>query len=151
MNLKPQSVLIGILALCLIAVAGCGSGGESQAAAPTRAEFIKQGSAICKRNQEEILSAVQKTEARISHGKRPPRAVQERILIKVVPPFLERRTKELAKLVAPAGEAKQVKAIVTGYEEGLEAIAANPPTVVTGKPLKPGTDAAKAYGLTKCS
>jgi hypothetical protein len=129
------------LAVALLTGLSLGCGGSSEAAPLGRAQFIKQGDAICataqaaRGDQREELSG-QDSDSEV---------------VGILLEPIEQMTEELAGLGAPVGEEKQVDAIVSAYEEGAAKLEADPggPDSVTA--FDKANELAEDYGLTGCA
>jgi hypothetical protein len=173
---KPILILLIALVVALFA-AGCGGGGSDSAAGTdsaantstetdgtsttadstsatplTRAEFIKQGDAICTQidtEQEAALKAALKKDPEAQTAK----ANQEKLLTEAGLPPIQNGIEELASLAPPSGDEVKAEAIVSGIEEGLKDSEEDP-----GILLSPATDPfvkagklAGEYGFKVCS
>jgi hypothetical protein len=131
-------------------VAGCGG---NDSGSISKAEFVKQGNAICEATHSKVRARV----AALLRGREPTNPAEalkaeaevgRRVLI----PAMRDQAQEIGALGAPSGDAARVKAIVAATEEGLGKAAKHPERAV-----KDGTEAfgkadrlARAYGLTAC-
>lgn len=126
----------------LVAAMLAGCGGPDQL---TKAQFIRQGNEICVsgiKEREASLAAVVK-EAEGEPG--PTEAVEG-----ALSPIKE-MVDELNGLGVPKGDEKEVEAIIAGFEEGIEAIEANPKQALGGASFQAADEAATAYGLNECA
>jgi hypothetical protein len=113
---------VACLALAVVA-AGCGSGGDSttsdgSSAALTKAEFIKQGDAICKETDK-----IQNKDIRLYLVKNPGSSGKKEDVEKVIKVGLGQikvEAEEVDALGAPEGDEEKVEAIVRGIEDGLK-------------------------------
>ncbi len=127
-------------------VAGCGGGDDESL---TKAEFIKQGDAICQEAENKKNAGLEKAfkdKANQGAGKE----VQERLVTDVALPPIATMTEELADLGAPDDQAT---AIVEGFEKAVEEIEADPQAALTserGAFAEPDKLAAE-YGFKVCS
>lgn len=131
--------IAGLLALAL-GVAGCGSSdettGESASTTVTKAVFIKQGDQICKDNYSKRTQLLTALGTKYFKDKKPPpQAVQEKILVEQVMPVFQEESKELNDLPLPEEGSKEAEAILTGLEDAIAAVEANP-----ARSLKQGTE-----------
>jgi hypothetical protein len=140
--------LIGIavaVGLAILAV-GCGGGGDE---ALSKAEFLKQGNAICKKAEEErgkVIAAV----AQNANPKANVAATQEKVIRKAIPTY-EEAARQIAELGVPAGDEAKVESLVSAMEEAAERAIADPATAVaTAIPFKKANELAKDYGLQGC-
>lgn len=148
MNEKVFSALVGTLAIALI-VAGCGS---SEPDPLTKAEFIKQGNAICvQAGQERDAALKQAAKEGAQRSEESSEAELDRYVTEVALPPIQKMTEELGGLGAPKKDERQVAAIVRGFEEGTEKLEANPHSALGGDPFTGANKLAAAYGLTDCN
>lgn len=131
---------LAILCSLAIAASGLSCGGDSSSSpstAPTRAEFIGKGDAICERARRTIFAGL------VPYLKKHPEASlslkqKEALILRYVLPTYRFDAKHLAALRAPTGDEARVAAIVKAFEEANSRVAANPASVLQG--------ASKQYG-----
>lgn len=157
MSKRLITALFGVLAIAL--VAGCGgssdsSGSESSEASSslTKAEFVKQGDAICKKGDAAIEEEANEFAAENNiDTKNPTESDQEEVIEQVVGPAIKHQGEEIAELGAPSGEEEEVEAIVSAVETGAEEVEEDPAAILKGKnPLGEAARLAKAYGFKVC-
>jgi hypothetical protein len=129
------------LAAGLLVALAVGCGGSSEAAPLKKAQFIKQGDAICATAQaeregqrEELLEQSSESDAM-------------QILLEPI----ENMTGELGDLGVPVGQEKQVEAIISAYEEGAAKLEADPGGPNSAAAFDKANELAADYGLTGCS
>jgi hypothetical protein len=154
---KRLAALIGgALAVSLLA-AGCGGGSDSNSstASLTKAEFLKQGNAICKHGNMEIEAEFEKfvKEHHLSQNKQPTQAQLTEASETFLIPMIRKEVDQLKALGAPEGEEAKVDAIIEAAEESLETAEANPTSLTSenGGPFTKTNKLAKEYGLTACA
>jgi hypothetical protein len=143
---RTFALLIGVLAAAVFA-AGCGD--DDSSASLTKAEFVKQGDAICKEANKEgadALGAYLKKEA----GGGLPNPEQEQELIStVVVPLLQKQVDGLNDLGIP--EDKKVSEFVEELESVLTEAEENPVgTTASGTPFAESESMAQALGFEAC-
>jgi hypothetical protein len=144
------AVLVSIFGLAL---AGCGGGsGDTEPAALTKAQFIKQGDAICARvdkKQSSGASAYIKAHPDVEEE----RSVQEKFLVAVGLPPIRKAIEELESLTPPPADKREVETILAEMEVALQKSVEKPISVLTGKndPFEKANESAAKYGLTVCS
>jgi len=155
--MKPSRLLVLALAavgLAGLVAVGCGDSDESTAAAAiTKAQFIKQGDAICKR-----VDVIQEADFRDYSKSKPTfgasKKGQEELIEKVGLPPVRKAIRELSELGSPEGSEKQGEAIISHMEAAL-ATAENDPlsiqTAPNATPFAPVNEEAKKYGFKFCS
>jgi hypothetical protein len=131
------------------------SGGSNsvQPSSLSKAQFITQASALCRREKAGLLG---KTEAYLaehsSEGLSQP-VLYADAAKKVLMPVAEARIAGIRKLGAPAGDEEEVEAMLAGQEEGIERVR-QLTTFVEGESLLPyfaqSNKAFEAYGLVEC-
>jgi hypothetical protein len=143
------------VAVALI-VAGCGSDNSTTdtTASLTKAEFVKQGNAICKEGNEKIESEFEKfaKENNLSQKKAPTEAQLEEAAEEFLIPQITKQVEGLRALGAPSGEEDKVNALLDDAETALEEVEEDP-TLLSGEKSEPFEDVnkeARAVGLTTC-
>lgn len=178
---KLVLALIALLALAAL-VAGCGGGssseggsttgteggsaeaerdsGESETSpghsggpAPTKAAFIREADAICRKADaavtEEITEYAEENEIPISEGEEPNEDQQIEIFHAVVLPNIATQAEEIAALTPPKGDEETIEDLTnTLSEEVAEAEEEN--TAPDGSTLEGATKQAHAYGFKTC-
>jgi hypothetical protein len=146
-------LLVGAVAIALI-VAGCGSSSDETTASISKAEFTKQGNAICKAGNKEINEGFESfaKESNLNH-KEPSEAQFEELAETVLIPSVSRQVKEVRALGAPEGEEGEVDEFLTNAEEALKEIEGEPSLIsAEGKeePFYTVNKEAATLGLTAC-
>jgi hypothetical protein len=143
-------------AIAMIA-AGCGGGGDStsDSSSLTKAEFLKQGNAICAKGNKEIQEGFEEfaKENGFSEKKQPTKAQLTEVVETVVLPKVRGQVEGIKALGAPSGEEAQVEAITDAAEEALEKGEEEPAAMASEKadPFAKANKKASAYGLVKCA
>ncbi len=107
--LKSVSICLFIAISAALFVTGCGGGGSDDPQI-SKAEFIKQGNAICTKAREK----------RTADFGAEPTLTTEEIVTKLTLPSIREIAGQLDELGAPAGDEAKVDAIVTGIEKGVD-------------------------------
>ena len=153
--MKKASLVV--LALVAAIVAGCGgsddSGSETTEATVTltKAEFIKQGDAICEEANEQ--NETEAEEFAEDNGFTLEKATDEQLeeaITEVLVPSLNQQVGDIAALGAPQGDEEQVEKIVVSLEGGAGEIEDEPSLAFEGDPLKESSRLAKDYGFEVC-
>lgn len=142
------------LASAFVLVVGCGSDsrdaltqGRSQHPL-TRAQFIKQGDAICAAASGEQLTLG------IRYAKAHPGAEEEDAMAPAIVPPLMKELAELEALPAPKADEAQITAFLEDLSEAVEKGKANPRRLVAGQGnllFAKANKAAEGYGFRSCA
>ena len=148
------ALLVGALVGALLIV-GCGSSSDETTASITKAEFLKQGNAICKAGNEEINEGFENfgKEHNLKPNKEPSEAQFEELSETVLVPSVSTQIKEVRALGAPEGEEGEVDEFLTHAEEALEELEGEPALIAAeGKeePFYLVNKEAATLGLTAC-
>ena len=157
MSKRLIAMLAAVLAVAIVA-AGCGSSDSSSSdssettAALSKAEFIKQGDAICTKGNKAIeTEANEFAEENNVNTEKPTKAQKEEVIVAVVAPGVRKQGEEIAELGAPSGDEQAVEEIVDAVEGGAEELEENPTPLIAGKnPLSKGSKLADSYGFKVC-
>jgi len=150
------AVLAALGAIALI-VAGCGSDSSTtdSTATLTKAEFLKQGNAICAAGNKEINAGFEKffEENEFSKKNQPTQADFQEGAEEVVIPSVRKQIEELEELEAPEGEEEKYEALFENAEAQLEKAEENPKLLTDeNNDLFAGVNKeAKALGLGSCA
>jgi hypothetical protein len=148
-------VLGGVLAIALIA-AGCGGSSSSDSTASlTKAEFVKQGNAICAIGNKQIEAGFESfaKENHLSENKQPTEAQAAEIAETVLIPAVTTQIEGIRALGVPSGEEDQVNAILDAAEEGIEKAEEDPGVLLSSNgdnAFGKANKLAREYGLTTC-
>lgn len=153
MSKRLIAVLAGIVAIAVIA-AGCGSSSDSTSSASlTKAEYIKQGDALCKKGSSEIEAEVETyaQENNISLKSEPSKAQLEAISEDVIIPAVQSQLDGLKGLGTPTEEEDKSNEVLEALEEGIEKGEEDPGAFVEGEgTLGKANKLAKEFGFTVC-
>jgi hypothetical protein len=146
---KTLSALVGAVAVAAIGM-GCGGG---EAAPLSKAEFIAQGNSICGESADARDAALKEAAKESAQGSEDlsSAAELEKFVTEAVLPAIEEMNEQLAGLGAPKRDETKVAAIVAGFEEGAEAVEANPRSALGRSPFADANRLAADYGLTDCA
>jgi hypothetical protein len=138
---------------CLSPLIGCGDEPETFPAGVAqpiaKVEFLAEADRICASTNARIEAAA---DGLVATGDQPPPAEVRRIIRSVVVPALEVEVRAIRALGAPAGDEREVAAILAATEEGIVQIEADPVGVLDGPPpaLRRAGRLARAYGSREC-
>lgn len=132
-------VLVGLMALALLAV-GCGGSDDE---GPTKAEFVAEGTAICEASVKQIGADLR---AAGQKGASPDATTEA-----IVSNFSQ-QLDELEALEPPAGDEQQVEKMLRQMRKGVEeAEAVENDALFSGdNQLGKGRAMAESYGLERC-
>jgi hypothetical protein len=148
-----RSSLYGGLAVAAILTVGlvlvaCGSSNDNSTTALSKAAFLKQGNAICKRGNQQI-NAASKT---AFTSKKPSQAELNKFVNGTLIPAIQGQISGVKALAPPTGDEAKVTAIVDSAQAALDK-GKKDPTLFTsnkGDPFAQANKLATAYGLTVC-
>ena len=151
--MKKASVaaLVALLALVAVVV-GCGGGGDGETTETlTKAEFIKQGDAICeKANEQSETEAEEFAEEKDFTLEKASEEQLEEAVSEVLVPSLNGQVEELDALGAPEGDEEQVEEIIVSLEGAAGEIEEDPSVVFDEEVLKEPSKLAEDYGFEVC-
>lgn len=149
-------LLAAFVALAAIA-AGCGSssdGSTDEVVVLTKAEFIEQGDAICKKGNEALSKEAEEfAEDNDVDTENPSKEDQEEVITTVVAPALQSQADELSALGAPEGEEDATAAIIAALEDGAQELEDNPDSLLESDgagPLDKANELAGKFGFKEC-
>jgi hypothetical protein len=150
-------LLAGIVAVAAV-IAGCGSSDDSStnsATALTKAEFVKQGDAICEKGSKQIEDEAESfADENDVDTENPTDEQQEEVVETVVGPALQTQADELGELGAPSGEEAKVTAMLEVLEEVAEEFESDPGVLLGSDgsdPLDKANELADEFGFKACS
>jgi hypothetical protein len=141
--------------MALVAV-GCGGGDESTTGYPAgvsrplaKVEFLAEADRICHSTNARIEAVADDL---VAGRQDPPPAEVRQAVLGVAIPALETEVRAIRALGAPAGDSREVEAIVAATERGIGEIRADPVAVLNGPPpaLRRAGRLARAYGSAEC-
>ena len=153
-------LLIPSLAVALIGVAGCGSSSSSSstsstaAQALTKAEYVKQGNAICTASRvkrQAAFTAYAKAH-HLNNNSAPTKAQATQLVTTLVIPSIQATISAVKALVPPSSDQAQVTAMLAASQQDLDRAKQNPAQLVTsGGNFSHSGKLLHAYGLTSCA
>jgi hypothetical protein len=153
LNKRFIAVLFGALVGALL-IAGCGSSDNSESTASlSKAQFLKQGNAICEEGSKNINSEFEEfsKENNLSETKEPPKAVQEEAVEQILIPSINSQIEEVKALGTPEGDEGELEKLITAEEEVVEEAEEDPISLFgTSAKQKEANKLANEYGLTAC-
>ncbi|HEU4739483.1 MAG TPA: hypothetical protein VFS54_10445 [Solirubrobacterales bacterium] len=150
-----SKLLIAAVAAAALAalVAGCGGGDETtdETVTLTKAEFIKQGDAICKESGDQ--SEKEAEEFAEENGFTLEKASTEQLeeaVAEVLVSTLRQQADEISALGAPEGDEDQVEEIIASLESATDEIEDEPKLVFEEKVFDKPNELAQDYGFKVC-
>lgn len=146
---KKVVALVGVLAL-LVLSAGCGSGDDNSL---TKAEFVKQADAICKKGEKKKNDSLVSAYKKVGSENKESKNAQEEIIVDVALPPISKMIEELDGLGALNGEEEKAERMVEAFEEEAENVEEDPAGTIAGKVgnFDEANKIAKELGMEDCS
>jgi hypothetical protein len=139
--------LLGLLAAASL-IAGCGDGDETTSL--TKAEFITQANAACKKSDQERNALFLKVGNELD-ANNVTKKDQERLIFEVLIPPYQKAINEIEALGAPAGDEKKVEEILKAMEGAIEKIESKPLlALTTNAQFAEANKLSQDYGLKDC-
>jgi hypothetical protein len=153
---KPVIGLLAALVAIGAVLAGCGSSSDTTGttASLSKAEFLKQGNAICAAGNKELSEGFESfaKENNLKHNK-PSEAQFEELAETVLIPSVSAQISEVRELGTPEGDEGEIDEFLTNAEEALEELEEEPSLAGAEGPEEPFFNVnkeASAIGLTAC-
>lgn len=135
----------GLMAILLLLV-GCGGGDDTTSI--TKSEFLKQGNAVCKVQNQKREKAIQET---IGNGSEKFTDARKKELLLEIIPFYEEATEELQALGLPAGDEEKIEAILAAREKAAKETKADlDEAITTRSQYEAANELSAKYGLSSC-
>jgi hypothetical protein len=151
---KALLAALAVLVALAVVVAGCGSDDETtsdETVTLTKAEFIKQGDAICQKgNDASEKEAEEFAEENDFELEKASNEQLEEAVSEVLVANLRGQIDELEALGAPEGDEEQVEGIIDSLESATDEIEDDPSVVFGGEVLKKPGELAQDYGFKVC-
>jgi hypothetical protein len=135
-----QKSCVILLLIISIAAAGCGSGDGDSTASVTKAEFVKQGSAVCKKQRQARMKA-------LSEAKPKESAIPAAVVELSLPPYRE-MIGELDGLDAPAEEEEKVQKVLKSMEQAADSAEQDLEGAMPD--IQAANKEVRSYGLNQC-
>jgi hypothetical protein len=150
MNTLSRHGIALLLALAVAVPAGCGSSGGSDA--PTKAAFIKQADAICKKADDEQAKALEELANKKGSLEKLSNAEQLDLAVELGLPPIQKEVDDLEELTPPSGDESKVGAFVESIEEATKRAEADPSLLSAGTgPYGKADQLGKSYGFKACA
>ena len=150
MSKRVMAMLVGVVALAVL-VAGCGSSDDETTTVEvslTKAQFVKQGSKVCAEELKTMSKGLKAFSDEHDLTKKLNKEDTEELVETVFQPGFEGQFEGLGELSPPKGDEKQVEAILTQFEEGLDKGSENKEKFVAE--LSTAMRALEKYGIKEC-
>jgi hypothetical protein len=140
--------ICGVMVVAMLVVVPAGCGSDKNDNAPTKAEFLKQGNAICTAGNHKIDAAGKKT---FANGK-PTAEKLNAFATKTLIPNIQSEITAIGNLTPPKGDEAQVKKIVASAQAALDKGKADPALLTANNagPFAKSNKITTAYGLKVC-
>lgn len=145
MSLIHRLFLAGALVLVLL-VAGCGSGGDTTAAAISKRVLLAKANAACAKDNEELSAAFD----RLRGGQHSD---EVRFAVENVIPVREEQLRRLRRLGPPFEDAERFEEILVAMEDGIRRGKQNPPSLLALEDkyaFAKAFELGLAFGLERC-
>jgi hypothetical protein len=150
------ALVIAVAAVGLVA-AGCGSDSSTtdSTASLTKAEFLKQGNAVCAAGNKKLEAGFESfaKEHNLSEKNEPTEAEFEELAETVLVPGVQGQVDGLRALGTPEGDEGELDELLTNAEEAVEEVEEEPMLIAEEngeEPFSTVNKEARAYGLTTC-
>ena len=153
---KRFTALFAALAVLAMIVAGCGGDSDSteSTSSLTKAEFVKQGNAICAKGEKEIEEGFEEfaKENNLPENKQPSKAQLTEAVEEVVLPTVDEQVESIRDLGLPSEGGEEADEVLKAAEEAIEKGEEDPASLASEKadPFAKANKLARDYGLTKC-
>ena len=145
-------IALGLLAIVALALIGSGCGdddesGDSGGESLTKAEYVKEGNAICSAGTAEIAAAAQERGLGPSSTEAEVAAFATEVLI----PSATDQVEQLRELTPPEGDEETVQEFLDASDEGIATLEEDPAAFGSGPdPFAEANKLLNDYGLTVC-
>jgi hypothetical protein len=148
---KRQLVGFGVLLLLgLVALSGCGGGGESSSPL-TAAQFKAQANKICSHETQKLEKEIEEYAGKRNLKYREPSKRDfEDEAKEIFIPSVERKVDQLQALEGPAKDEQEVAKIAAAAEKALQEGKSDTSVLVSGQALVEVRKLATEYGLKEC-
>jgi hypothetical protein len=153
---KPFIALLAALAAISMIAAGCGSSDDStdSTSSLTKAEFVKQGNAICAKGNKEIEAGFEEfaKENNLPENKRPSEGQLTEAVEEVVLPAVEQQVESIRDLGLPKEGGTEADEVLKAAEAAIEKGEEDPNSLASEKadPFAEANELARDFGLSKC-
>ncbi len=132
--MNRRLALLAALAASAMLAIGCGSSDDNGTATDslTKAEFVKQGNAICKAGNEEVSTEVQSfaEDNGLSGNDQPTEEQLDELASDILIPAIGKQVGEVRDLGAPSGEEGKVDKFLDNAEATVEEVEDDPSLMI---------------------
>jgi hypothetical protein len=147
--MRSRAYLFFTLSLFVGLVAGCGGGDDEESL--TKAQFIRQGEAICERQNKKKDDDLVKAFTKLEKEGKTGRKVEEQIISDVALPPVAQMTEELAALGLPAEQEDQARQFIAEMERGVSELEKEPSLALSAEePFEKVKERAGRFGFSAC-
>lgn len=153
---KSLIALLATVAATALVVAGCGGSSDSTGTTGslTKAEFVKQGNAICAEGAKELEEGFEEfaKEHNFSENKQPTKAELTEASEEILIPGVRKQIEGIRDLGLPSEDGEEADEALEAAEKALEEGEEDPAAMATedSGPFAKANKLAKEFGLTKC-
>lgn len=138
---------VAVLAALSLVILGCGS--DDSTASLTKAQYVKQGNAICKKGEEQRTALLQSATENVN--REFTKAEKEKVVMTVFVPPYRQTINKLKELPLPEGDEEKAEAIIEAMEESAKKVEADPLKGLESlAQFEKANKLASDYGLTNC-
>ena len=147
-NGKLWGLALAVVFAAALPAAGCGGSDDN---APTKAEFITQADAICKKAHDKFETDFNEA---FGDNPQPSQAQLNEFALSTLVPGVQGEIDDISALEPPSGDEAEVNAIIDAVQGGVNKIKADPGVLspqVKFDPQQKGHQLAKEYGMKECA
>lgn len=146
--MKRYGCALTVVLLAVGAGAGCGGDDEEPL---SKAEYIKQGDAICKKANAELEKQANEMFPGLGQGEQPSEEQLKTFVEDAFSANAEQRLEDLRDLPAPEGDEDTLNRIYDGFDEAVAKVEDNPGILLReGDPFRGPSQRAENYGFKEC-
>ena len=146
--MKRYGCAIKVVLLAVGTGAGCGGDDEEPL---SKAEYIKQGDAICKKSDAELEKQAEEMFPDLGQDEQPSEEQLKTFVEDAFSSNAEQRLDDLRDLPAPEGDEETLDGIYDGFDEAVSKVEDDPGILLTGDdPFEAPSKKAEDYGFKEC-
>ncbi|MBK5109914.1 MAG: hypothetical protein JJE10_00945 [Thermoleophilia bacterium] len=140
---RKLGVLVPLIAITCLGIAGCGGDDPD---APTKEEYVAEGSAICSEADAELTASLESRYGNEDLSQQQIQTIFEEDFL----PSAEGQLEDLRSLTPPDGDEETVNDIYDALERDIQEAREDPAIVAEGDAFAEAARLADEYGLTGC-